>query len=110
MVRYCIQVWEMCSKALTDLYGNEKYVPLIDIVHKIQQMYPNENVNEGTIRCQVVVHCINRHPAHDDFTDKGKIWKRTKLFITDGNGRYRFYNEEIEKDREIFNKAIEEDR
>ena len=108
MVRYCIPVWEMCSKALTDLQGNEKYVPLIDIVHKIHQMYPNENVNETTIRCQIISHCINRHPSHDKFPDKGKKWKKTRLFITDGNGRYRFYNEE--KDREIFNKAVEEDR
>ena len=71
-------------------------------------MYPNENVKENTIRCHVIMYCINRHPAHDDFPDKGKIWKRTKLFITDENGRYCFYNEE--RDRAIYDKAIEEDR
>ena len=59
------------------------------------------------MRCQVIMHCISRHPAHDSFPDKGRKWKQRKSFVTEGCGRYRFYDED--KDKEIYEKALEED-
>ena len=53
------------------------------------------------------MHCISRHPAHDSFPDKGRKWKQRKSFVTEGCGRYRFYDED--KDKEIYEKALEED-
>jgi len=107
MPRYVINVWEMCIKALEQLGGHGRYVPLKDIVDKVQELWPRESVNEGTIRCQIFRHCINCHPTHDDFPDKGRMWKQRKLFITDGKGNYRFYDQK--KDESIYMKAIEED-
>lgn len=98
----------MCVKALEQLGGrNEKYVPLKDIVSKVRELWPTENVNEGTIRDQVFRHCINCHPTHDEFPDQGKMWKQRKLFVTDGRGNYRFYDEEM--DRNIYMAALRED-
>jgi len=76
-------------------------------VSKVQEMWPTENVNEETIRCQVFRHCVNCHPTHDEFPDRGKMWKQRQLFITDGKGNYRFYDEK--KDKSIYMMAIEED-
>lgn len=97
----------MCVKALEQLGGHERYVPLKDAVRKVQELWPKENVNEGTIHDQVFRHCINCHPTHDDFPDRGKMWKQRKLFVTDGKGNYRFYDEK--KDRSIYMMAIKED-
>lgn len=108
MRKYSIFVWEMCIKALEQLSGrDEKYVSLKDIVSKVHELWSRENVNEGTIRDQVFRHCINCHPTHDEFPDRGKMWRRRKLFITDGKGNYRFYNEKT--DRNIYAKALKED-
>ena len=107
MPRYVIYVWKMCIQALEKLGGRERYVPLKDIVSKVQEMWSAENVNEETIRCQVFRHCVNCHPTHDQFPDRGKMWKQRQLFITDGKGNYRFYDEK--KDKSIYRMAIEED-
>ena len=108
MPGYVVPVWKMCVKALEQLGGrNKKYVPLKDIVSKVRRLWPTENVNEGTIRDQVFRHCINCHPTHDEFPDGGKMWKQRALFVTDGNGNYRFYDEK--KDRNIYLTALKED-
>ena len=50
----------MCVRALEQLGGRgEKNIPLKDIVSKILELWPTENVDEQTIRCQVFRHCIN---------------------------------------------------
>jgi len=105
--RYEIPVWEMCEKALKELDGHQKFVFLKDIISKVHKLWPRERVNENTIRCQVLRHCINCHPSHDEFPDKGKMWRQRKLFISDGQGGYRFYNEK--RDHGIYIKALEED-
>lgn len=97
----------MCVKALENLGGHERYVPLKDIVKKVQELWSRENVNDGTIRDQVFRHCINCHPTHDEFPDQGKMWRQRKLFVTNGKGNYRFYDEK--KDRSIYMMAIKED-
>jgi len=108
MPRYVIPVWEMCVEVLEQLGGrNGKYVPLKDIVGRVRELWLGENVNEETIRCQVFRHCINCHPTHDEFPDRGKMWKQRKLFVTDGKGNYRFYDEKI--DRNIYLAALRED-
>lgn len=108
MPRYTIPVWEMCIKALEQLGGRKGYVSLRDIVDKVRELWFEENVNEETICCQIYRHCVNCHPRHDQFPDKGKMWKQRRLFITDGKGNYRFYNEET--DKEIYLKALQEDK
>jgi hypothetical protein len=107
MKRYTIPVWEMCVKALEQLDGGKKYVSLKNIVDKVRELWLTENVNEETIRCQIFRHCVNCHPTHDQFPDGGKMWRRRKLFVTDGKGNYRFYDEK--SDREIYLKALQED-
>ena len=106
-LRYSIYVWQMCIQALEELGGHARYIPLIDIVQKVHELWPDENVNKGTIRDQTFRHCINCHPTHDEFPDKGKMWKRRKLFVTDGEGNYRFYDEN--KDKEMYHLAVMED-
>lgn len=107
MPRYVIPVWKMCVKALEELGGRERYISLKDVVSKVHELWPRENVNEGTIRCQVFRHCVNCHPTHDDFPDHGKMWKQRRLFVTDGTGNYRFYDEE--RDRNTYMAALRED-
>jgi len=107
MPRYEIPVWKMCEKALEELDGREKLVSLKAVVNKVRELWPRERVNENTIRCQVLRHCVNCHPSHDEFPDKGKMWRRRKLFITDGQGNYRFYDEKT--DHGTYTKALEED-
>lgn len=108
MPRYVIPVWEMCVKALEKLgERNEEYVPLKDIVSKVRELWLTENVNKGTIRDQVFRHCINCHPTHDEFPDRGKMWRQRKLFVTDGRGNYRFYDEKT--DRNMYMVALRED-
>ncbi|MEM3700675.1 MAG: hypothetical protein QXL57_07420 [Candidatus Bathyarchaeia archaeon] len=97
----------MCIQALEQLGGRKKYVPLKDIVAKVHELWLTQNVNEETIRCQVFRHCINCHPTHDEFPDKGKMWRQRKLFVTDGKGNYRFYDEG--KDRKIYVASLRED-
>jgi hypothetical protein len=96
----------MCIKALEQLSGREKYVPLKDIVSAVRELWPRENVNEGTIRDQIFRHCINCHPTHDEFPDRGKMWRQRRLFITDGKGNYRFYDEK--RDKHVYIMAIQQ--
>lgn len=98
----------MCVRALEQLGGRgEKNIPLKDNVSKILELWPTENVDEQTIRCQVFRHCINCHPTHDEFPDKGKMWKQRSLFITDRKGNYRFYNQKT--DENVYISAVKED-
>jgi hypothetical protein len=107
MPRYEIPVWEMCAQALEILGGHENYVPLKSIINKIHELWPKEHVNDDTIRCQILRHCINCHPSHDDFPDKGKMWRQRKLFISDKQGNYRFYREKTDYNK--YSEALKED-
>jgi hypothetical protein len=108
MVKYAIPVWQMCVRALDQLGGRDgQLIPLIEIVRKVRELWPIENVNEGTIRDQVFKHCINCHPTHDEFPDRGKMWKQRKLFVTDGQGNYRFYDQKI--DAIVYMSAVKQD-
>jgi hypothetical protein len=63
----------MCNKALDELgRHSERYIPLCDIVRKVHELWPTENVNEGTIRDQVFRHRINCHPTLTNFPTVAK--------------------------------------
>ena len=107
MPRYSIPVWKMCVEALNALGGETSFIPLITIVNKVRELYTSENVNEGTIRHQVLCHCVNCHPGHDSYVEKGRYWREKKLFVSDGRGNYRFYSDQT--DRDLYIRALEED-
>ncbi len=104
MTRYSKPVWEMGRDALRELGGNDVWVRLAEIVDRVQSNYATENVNSSTIRCQIFCHCVNRHPTHDDFPDKGRMWQERRLFVTDGSGNYRLYSEP--RDIAIYREAL----
>jgi hypothetical protein len=106
MARYSIPVWRMAKKALIELGGEHRYVPLIDIVNRVRERWQSENVNESTIRLQVRGRCVNGHPGHDAFPDKGKMWREQPTFISNNAGAYRLFDPQ--KDQEIYKAALAE--
>jgi hypothetical protein len=106
MTRYSIPVWRMAKKALIELGGEHRYVPLIDIVNRVRDRWQSENVNEGTIRLQVRTRCVNGHPGHDAFPDRGKMWREQPTFVSNKAGAYRLFDPE--KDQDIYKAALVE--
>ena len=102
-MKYSRPVWEMAEHVARGLGGNERWLPLIEIVQGVQRRF-QEDVNEHTIRHQVIRHCVNRHPGHDSYPDKGKFWQERRVFVTDGNGNYRLYSEP--RDLDVFKDAL----
>ena len=98
-------VWKMAKDALKDLGGDQNWIQLINIVNKIHERWPS--VNGGTIRCQVRIRCVNGHPGHDEYPDKGKMWRTQPTFISNKSGKYRLYNKE--RDYIIYLAALKED-
>lgn len=96
----------MAKKALIELGGENNYIQLISIVNRVHDLWNSENVNVNTIRCQVRMRCVNGHPGHDDFPDKGMLWRTQPTFVSNNAGAYRIFSPE--KDREIYNKALAE--
>lgn len=107
MGKYSVPVWKMAKDILCDLGGTEKWIPLIDIVTGVREKWNQENVNEGTIRCQIYCRCVNCHPSHDQFPDNGNIWKKEPTFITNGEAKYKLFN--LERDKEIYINSLYED-
>jgi hypothetical protein len=106
MARYSIPVWRMARKALIELGGEHSYIPLIDIVNRVRDHWQSENVNEATIRLQVRGRCVNGHPGHNSFPDKGKMWREQPTFVSNNAGAYRLFDPE--KDQEIYTAALAE--
>jgi len=73
MKKYSKDVWMMARDMLRELGGDKNWIQLGDIVNGVRNKCASEDVNEGTIRCQVRMRCVNGHPGHDDFPDKGKM-------------------------------------
>jgi len=107
MSKYSKPVWQMCKEAAAQLGGKYKWIPLLEIVKQVQKNYPEESVNKGTIRDQIFRHCVNCHPTHDHFPDRGKSWRERKVFVTDGKGNYRLFDEV--KDKEIYEEELRRD-
>jgi hypothetical protein len=108
MTRYSIPVWQMAKQALQELGGENQYVPLINIVNRVLEKWRDEEVVPNTIRCQVRMRCVNGHPGHDDYPDKGKMWREQPTFVSNRNGAYRLYNPN--QDQVIYEKALAEHR
>ncbi len=106
MARYSIPVWQMAKQALQELGGENQYVPLIYIVNRVREKWKDEEVVPNTIRCQVRMRCVNGHPGHDDYPDKGKMWREQPTFVSNRNGGYRLY--QPSKDQAIYEKALAE--
>jgi len=97
MKSYSIPVWKMVKQALTELGGDKEFVPLINIVTWVRERWYSEDVNEGTIRCQARMRCVNGHPGHDSYPDRGKMWREQPTFVSDRHGRYRIFNPETDQ-------------
>lgn len=108
MVLYQSPVWRMAKQALEELGGSKQFVPLISIVRRVLENWPDQKINEHTIRLQVRRFCVNGHPGHDAFPDKGKGWRESPTFVSDGKGSYRLFDPE--KDRKIFDLALAQDQ
>ena len=106
MKSYSIPVWKMAKQALTELGGDKKYVPLIDIVTRVRERWYSEDVNEGTIRHQARMRCVNGHPGHDSYPDRGKMWREQPTFVSDRHGGYRLFDPET--DQAIYATALAE--
>jgi hypothetical protein len=106
MTRYSIPVWQMAKLALQGLGGDNQYVPLIDIVNRVREIWQDENVVHNTIRCQVRMRCVNGHPGHDEYPDVGKMWRKQPTFVSNRGGSYRLY--QASKDQAIYEKALAE--
>jgi len=105
MNKYSKDVWMMARDALTNLGGDKNWIQLIDIVNKVHENWPG--VNSSTIRCQVRMRCVNGHPSHDEYPDKGKMWREQPTFVCSKPGKYRLYNKE--RDSSIYLAALTED-
>ena len=97
----------MARDTLLKLGGDKNWIQLGEIVNGVRSKWANEEVNEGTIRCQVRMRCVNGHPGHDDYPDKGKMWREQPTFIWNKSGKYRLYNKE--RDYAIYIAALAED-
>jgi hypothetical protein len=107
MNKYSKDVWIMARDMLVELGGGKNWVQLGAIVHGVRNRYANQNVNEGTIRCQVRMRCVNGHPGHDDYPDHGKMWREQPTFVSNKSGKYRLYNKE--RDYQIYLAALNQD-
>ena len=97
----------MARDTLLELGGDKNWIQLGEIVNGVRNRWANENVNEGTIRCQVRMRCVNGHPGHDEFPDKGKMWREQPTFVSDKSGKYRLYNKD--RDYAIYLTALKQD-
>jgi len=107
MKKYSKDVWMMARDILLELGGDNNWIQLGDIVNGVRNRWANEDVVAGTIRCQVRMRCVNGHPGHDEYPDKGKMWKEQPTFVSNKSGKYRLYNKE--RDYEIYIAALAED-
>ena len=105
MSKYSKDVWIMARDTLRELGGENNWVQLGDIVNKIHEKWPG--VNPHTIRCQVRIRCVNGHPSHDQFPDKGKMWREQPTFVSNNSGKYMLYNKD--RDYQIYLTALAED-
>lgn len=85
MPRYSKPVWQMIKEALERL--GEAF-PL-DVIQYIKENYPEDRVNERTIRAQLIASCVNHSSAH--------YYPNTQRFsFLLRTGKYRTYNPEID--------------
>ena len=69
-----------------------------EVIALIRQVNVAVPLNEGTVRCQFAMYCVNAHPSHDGFTDQGANWKRRPLFVKVKRGFYRLYDPAVDAD------------
>ena len=105
MTKYSQPVWKMAKDALAELGGDQNWIQLCNIKRKIHERWPD--VNNNTISCQVRNRCVNGHPGHDEYPDKGKMWREQPTFVSNKSGKYRLYNKE--RDYVIYLEALKED-
>ena len=81
MAKYSKPVWQMVKEALEEL--GELTGPTA--VQYVQDHYPRDNVNKGTIKLQLIACSVNHNSARQ-FDDPNRfLWHL-------GNGRYRAYD------------------
>ncbi len=107
MAVYSKPVWKLAKEALAKLGGDTNWIQLREIVKKVQEDHPDDHVNEHTIRCQVRGRCVNGHPSHDGFPDKGKMWREQPTFVSNKSGKYRIYNKK--RDYAIYLASLAQD-
>lgn len=85
MTNYSKPVWKMIKEVLED---SEEAYPL-EVIRQIRLKYPNDKVNERTIRAQLIATSVNHTSAH--------YYPNTQrfLFLLPG-GKYRLYNPETD--------------
>ncbi len=105
MTKHSLPVWKMDRDALEALGGDHNWIQLINVVNKVHERWPD--VNGSTIRCQMRMRCVNGHPGHDEYPDKGKMWREQPTFVSNHSGKYRLYNKE--RDYAIYLAALKED-
>ena len=74
------------------LAAHQPTFTLAEVIAEIKRVHPGVPLNEGTVRCQVAMYCVNAHPAHDGYPDKGASWKRNPHFFKESRGAYRLFN------------------
>jgi hypothetical protein len=99
MSRYSIPVWQMDLEAMKQLDGDNRWVKIQEVKRKVKELYPEENVNDGTINLQIVFHTIN-HGSRINSPSNQFI--NRPLFKYDKNKGFMILSEE---EKNLFKKA-----